>query len=222
MQFNFQLSLISGPRGLPASHWEDYSSQLYCQCWWFCHEVDCHGNWSFGPWMVQPGIAFTLELSLYKYIQKGSKTDYPWQKFLRQSAVNRVKWRGKMVLNDAHKKEKREVAHEKKRAVGSSPSSERNLYHQRKETFCSNGQWIFAEHLLYTKGCADNFIFSISLNYYRQTMRQRMLYSFSFFVGGHTLVACRTLVPQLGTELMPPALEGRFLTIGPQRKSLIF
>ena len=134
MQFNFQLSLISGPRGLPASHWEDYSSQLYCQCWWFCHEVDCHGNWSFGPWMVQPGIAFTLELSLYKYIQKGSKTDYPWQKFLRQSTVNRVKWRGKMVLNDAHKKEKWEVAHEKKRAVGSSPSSERNLYHQRKET----------------------------------------------------------------------------------------
>lgn len=65
---------------------------------------------------------------------KRFKTDYPWQKFLRQSAVNRVKRTGKMVLNDAHKKGKLEVAHEKKRAVGSSPSSERNLYHQRKGT----------------------------------------------------------------------------------------
>lgn len=38
-----------------------------------------------------------------------------------------------MVLH-AHKKEKWEVAHEKKREVGSSLSSEKNLYHLRKET----------------------------------------------------------------------------------------
>ena len=35
---------------------------------------------------------------------------------------------------------------------------------------------------------------------------------------GHLPVACRILVPQPGTEPTAPALEGRFLTIGPLRK----
>ena len=77
--------------------------------------------------LLFPGTEF-IQVDSRKF-----KTDYPYQKFLRQSTVNRVKGRNKMVL-DAHKKEKWEVAHEKKREVGSSPSSEENLYHLRKET----------------------------------------------------------------------------------------
>ena len=96
--------------------------------------------------------------------------------------------------------------------------AQRRIYIIRgRRHLCSNGQWIFAEHLLYTKGCAEHFTFSIALNC--QT-KDAMLISLSW--GGCTLAACRTLVPQLGTELMPPALEGRFLTIGPPGKSLIF
>ena len=82
---------------------------------------------------------------------------------------------------------------------------------------CSNGRWRFTEHLFYTKGCAEHFTFSVALNY--QTKDAVLIF---LFWGGCTLAACRTLVPQLGTELVPPALEGRFLTVGPPGKSLIF
>lgn len=55
---------------------------------------------------------------------------------------------------------------------------------------CSSGRWRFAEHLFYTKGCAEHFTFSVALNY--QTKDAVLIF---LFWGGCTLAACRTLVP---------------------------
>lgn len=153
MQFNFQLSLISGPRDLPASHREDSSGQTYCcQGWWLSYRVDAQGNW---PWMVQPdrcGPCGQVPLLLRTQVYASGFPDVQSQ--ARQSVCGRNFQEGTQLevggegerqgasLGDAHEKAQREVAGEKKGGVGRTPGSPRRicLVRGRRRVRCGAGR----------------------------------------------------------------------------------